>query len=91
MSRKPLPSIAGTGQGTVREGMLQVLAGIALGLLGAFWLTGFMSTLLFEVPARDPLTLGGAALVLAGVSALACYFPARRATRVDPLVVLRAE
>ena len=75
----------------VREGMLQALAGIALGLLGAFWLTGFMSTLLFEVPARDPLTFGGAALVLAGVSAVACYLPARRATRVDPLMVLRAE
>jgi putative ABC transport system permease protein len=75
----------------VREGMLQAAAGVALGLVGAFWLTNFMATLLFEVPARDPLTFGGAALVLMVVSALACYLPARRATRADPLVVLRAE
>lgn len=75
----------------VRDGMVQALAGIALGLLGAFWLTGFMSTLLFQVPPRDPLTFAGAAVVLALVSALACYLPARRATRVDPLVVLRLE
>jgi putative ABC transport system permease protein len=75
----------------VREGMLQAAAGVALGLVGAFWLTNFMATLLFEVPARDPLTFGGAALVLMAVSALACYLPARRATRADPLVVLRAE
>ena len=74
-----------------REGMLQAVCGIALGLFGAFWLTGFMATLLFEVPARDPLTFAGAAFVLMVVSALACYLPARRATRADPLVVLRAE
>jgi putative ABC transport system permease protein len=75
----------------VGEGMMQASAGIALGLLGAFWLTSFMSTLLFEVPPRDPLTFAGAACVLAAVSALACYLPARRATRVNPLVVLRSE
>ena len=75
----------------VREGMVQAIAGIVLGLVGAFWLTRFMATLLFEVPARDPLTFAGASLVLMAVSALACYLPARRATRADPLVVLRSE
>jgi len=75
----------------VREGMVQAIAGIVLGLVGAFWLTRFMATLLFEVPERDPLTFAGAALVLMAVSALACYLPARRATRADPLIVLRAE
>jgi ABC-type antimicrobial peptide transport system permease subunit len=71
--------------------MVQTIAGIALGLFGAFWLTSFMATLLFEVPPRDPLTFAGAALVLMAVSGLACSLPARRATRADPLVVLRAE
>ena len=75
----------------VREGMVQAIAGIVLGLVGAFWLTRFMATLLFEVPPRDPLTFAGAALVLMAVSALASYLPARRATRADPLIVLRSE
>ena len=75
----------------VREGMLQAITGVSLGLLGAFWLTSFMAALLFEVPARDPVAFAGASLVLTAVSAIACYVPARRATRADPLVVLRAE
>ena len=75
----------------VRDGMRQAAAGIAVGLIGAFWLTGFMSTLLFQVAPRDPITFAGAALILTAVSALACYLPARRATRVNPLVVLRAD
>jgi predicted permease len=75
----------------VREGMLQAITGVSLGLLGAFWLTSFMAALLFEVPARDPVTFAGASLVLTAVSAIACYVPARRATQADPLVVLRAE
>ena len=75
----------------VREGMLQAITGVSLGLVGALWLTSFMAALLFQVPARDPVTFAGASLVLTAVSAIACYVPARRATRADPLVVLRAE
>jgi putative ABC transport system permease protein len=75
----------------VRDGLKQSLVGIALGLAGAAWLTRTMSSMLFEVRPGDPLTLGAVAIALLSVSALACYIPARRATRVDPLVVLRAE
>jgi putative ABC transport system permease protein len=90
--RMALGADAGAVRGlVVREGMTQASAGIAVGLVGAFWLTSFMSTLLFAVPARDPLTFAGAAVLLLAVSALACYLPARRATRVNPLVVLRAD
>jgi putative ABC transport system permease protein len=75
----------------VRDGMTQALAGVVLGLGGAAWLTRTMSSMLFEVRPGDPLTLAAVALVLLAIAALACYIPARRATRVDPLVVLRAE
>jgi putative ABC transport system permease protein len=75
----------------MREGLLQAAAGVLFGLLGAWWLTRYMETMLFQVDARDPMTFAGAAGVLLLVSAAACYFPARRATRVDPLTVLRAE
>jgi putative ABC transport system permease protein len=75
----------------MREGLAQATIGIVLGLAGAWWLTRFMSTLLFSIEPRDPWAFGGAALLLLSVSAAACYLPARRATRVDPLTVLRAE
>jgi putative ABC transport system permease protein len=75
----------------MREGLAQATAGIVLGVAGAWWLTRFMSTLLFGVGARDPWAFAGAALLLLAVSAAAAYLPARRATRVDPLTVLRAE
>jgi putative ABC transport system permease protein len=75
----------------MREGLAQASVGIALGLAGAWWLTRFMSTLLFGIAPRDPWAFGGAALLLLAVSAAACYLPARRATLVDPLAVLRTE
>jgi len=75
----------------VRDGMKQALAGVALGVGGAVWLTRAMGSLLFEVRPGDPLTLAAVAAALLAVAALACYVPARRATRVDPLIVLRAE
>jgi putative ABC transport system permease protein len=66
-------------------------SGIALGLLGAWASTRLLKTLLFEVSATDTLSFGLAALLLAGVALLACYLPARRAARLEPLVALRYE
>jgi putative ABC transport system permease protein len=61
------------------------------GLLGAFALTRWMETLLFGVRATDPLTYSAIAFLLAGVALCACFFPARRATRTDPMIALRTE
>jgi predicted permease len=74
-----------------QQGMALALIGIAAGLIGAFGLTRLMGGLLFEVPATDPLTFVGVAVLLSLVAMSACYFPARRAMRVDPMVALREE
>ncbi len=79
-------SSAVLGQGTRLVGF-----GIAAGLVGALLLTEFMSSLLFHVSATNPVALAGVGLVLALVTGAACFLPARRATKVDPLVALRAE
>ena len=71
------------------NGLALTAAGLVLGLLGAFALTRVLANLLVGVGARDPLTLGAAALTLFAVALVACYVPARRAARLDPLVVLR--
>ena len=65
--------------------------GVVAGLLGAWAATRLLSTLLFGVTARDPLTLAGTALLLIAVTVIASYFPAHRAARIDPAVVLRTE
>lgn len=75
----------------VGQGIRLALIGIAIGLAGAFALTRALSFFLYGVTAYDPLTYIAVSLLLTGVSLLACWIPARRAARVDPLVALRCE
>jgi predicted permease len=73
----------------IREGMWLVGIGLAIGLLGGYYASESITRFLFEVSARDPKTFASAPWVLAAVALLACYLPARRAMRVDPMVALR--
>ncbi len=75
----------------LRSGMLLVITGLVVGLAGALALTRLMTTLLFEVSPTDPITFGAVAVCVILATLLACYLPARRATKVDPLVALRYE
>jgi putative ABC transport system permease protein len=75
----------------IGRGVRVVLAGIAIGLMGAFPLTKLLSALLYGVTATDPVTFGGVALLLACIAVLACYAPARQAMRIDPVTALRMD
>jgi ABC-type antimicrobial peptide transport system permease subunit len=75
----------------VRQGLMVALFGAAFGIVGSLLATRLMVSILYGVQPRDPLTIGGVWMVLTLVALLACYIPARRATRVDPMVALRYE
>ena len=75
----------------VKQGSVLILLGLAIGLVGAYALTRVISSLLFGVTAKDPFTFAAVSVLLAIVALLACYIPALRATKVDPMDALRCE
>jgi len=86
----------GAGSGDVltmilSQGLRTIFVGVAIGIAGSLVLTRAVESLLFGVTATDPLTFGGVTLLLVGAALLACYMPARRAARVDPMIAMRSE
>ncbi|MGB6884535.1 MAG: FtsX-like permease family protein [Candidatus Acidiferrum sp.] len=90
--RMALGAVSGDVLGMILgQGLRTILIGVVVGIAGALALTRTVASLLFGVTATDPLTFGAVTMLLVGAGLLACYIPARRATRVDPLVALRYE
>ena len=90
--RAALGANSGNIMGLVmRSGMAPVVLGLVIGLAGVFGLTRFVSSLLFGVGEHDPITIAAVVLILAAVALIACYIPARRAAKVDPMDALRCE
>ena len=75
----------------IGQGMRLTLIGVGIGVAAALALTRVMSSLLYEVAPSDPLTFVAVSLLLVGIALVACWLPARRATKVDPMVALRCE
>ena len=75
----------------LKQSLMLAGAGLALGLPAAIFGTTVVQSMLYGLTARDPMTVGGAAIIMTGVSLAAAYVPARRASRVNPIVALRAE
>jgi putative ABC transport system permease protein len=73
------------------QGLRTILIGIAIGVAGSVVITRLLRSMLFGVAATDPLTFAAVILLLGGTALLACYIPARRATKIDPMVALREE
>jgi putative ABC transport system permease protein len=73
------------------QGLRTIFIGVAIGIAGSLALTRTVASLLFGITATDPLTFGGVTVLLVGTALLACYIPARRATRIDPMIALRYE
>jgi len=75
----------------MRQGLTMVVIGVAMGVAGAYGMSGMLKNLLFSIEASDPATFAAVAAVLVGCATLACWLPARRASRIDPIIALRAE
>ena len=75
----------------VRQGMVLAIVGVVVGLVSAFLLSRFVASFLFGVQARDPLVFVAVPVVLTAVAFVAVWLPARRASRIDPIIALRAE
>src|SRR5215203_4409341 len=78
-------------QSVVAQGMRHAAAGVALGLPVAFLLSRVMASMLFGITTHDPLTFAGLPILVTAATTLACYLPARRAARIDPIAAIRQE